>query len=816
MTEVSVDEMFDRFIPGGEPTDAEKETFFYNDGINNVGKEFQLYRTVCQIVRSIAENTPGSPPFFAVDISSRGVPESEDKEDAKTLLTPDVGIYPDTADVRQAVLLGSNDKKSRLYTDEDFKGRRKERQKSMSVAQKFENNARLQWSGRCSWADLMVPVEAKIEHRHSAFEFLQPRKKALTRHTSKDGKDALGQISTYIAEILGRQHRVHVFALYLFRGYGRILFVDRGGWIVSKPFMYGTRNDFALHRFLWRLARMRRDEQGYDASVRRANADEIQRMRDYAPRARTPYLRSCVYRALSLDEQQLKPLTSQWPVYVVTMGVRQLVIGKPSSWSQPIVSRATRTYVAFDLRDERLLFLKDGWPSSGHGRLPREHIVYERLQRANTVGILPCLGGQDVVSQPENNVQLTRAHPEDHTGLRRVHYRILLGRVCRPLSDFGDFQELTQILTAALRAHQSAWNDAGVLHRDISFDNILIDEFLPAELEINMIQGAEDGTQLFRIGVLADWDLCKYKEDMVTGDAPQQPDRIGTWYFRSAQSLQYPLKPYGIDDDIESFIHVYHYAILRFHRTDRKHTLALYVEEVYGQEFIRPADKIHVGGESKLRNMRSQAPPFEAEENNTLNAFLRDLAGLCAAHYATIDFSSYNTAYGVPIPDSDESTTDTTAASKTQVYNKTLDFLAILRARTVTTTQSTSQTVTPKMTSASGDSVPSIATSSLASSSSKRPAIEPVSAFKTHDQLFQLFLKYSGYEGVEGADVRMVAWPQRDLYKHIDQFQASGMMVSSESSESGVHDLTSRDNTSEMSKSNDGSASEYESGLSKR
>ena len=53
---------------------------------------------------------------------------------------------------------------------------------------------------------------------------------------------------------------------------------------------------------------------------------------------------------------------------------------------------------------------------------------------------------------------------------------------------------VVNVLTAAA-GHQSAWEDAKVLHRDISDGNILVD-----------IRSNE--------GFLTDWDLCKYEEDL--------------------------------------------------------------------------------------------------------------------------------------------------------------------------------------------------------------------------------------------------------------------------------------------------------------
>ena len=56
--------------------------------------------------------------------------------------------------------------------------------------------------------------------------------------------------------------------------------------------------------------------------------------------------------------------------------------------------------------------------------------------------------------------------------------------------------------------HQQAWEKAGILHRDVSVANILIDvESPPGNLR----------------GFLTDWDLCKSEEQLESQTAPSQP-----------------------------------------------------------------------------------------------------------------------------------------------------------------------------------------------------------------------------------------------------------------------------------------------------
>ena len=70
-------------------------------------------------------------------------------------------------------------------------------------------------------------------------------------------------------------------------------------------------------------------------------------------------------------------------------------------------------------------------------------------------------------------------------------------------------------------AHREAWEEAGVLHRDVSVGNILI---------------VEDGRgdNVTRMAILCDWDLCKYREEMVVDQKPRNPDRT-VCVFRSLE-----------------------------------------------------------------------------------------------------------------------------------------------------------------------------------------------------------------------------------------------------------------------------------------
>lgn len=59
----------------------------------------------------------------------------------------------------------------------------------------------------------------------------------------------------------------------------------------------------------------------------------------------------------------------------------------------------------------------------------------------------------------------------------------------------------------------------GVLHRDISINNILIFEtYYPNELQ------HDQSNDMVRLGILSDWDMSKFKAQITAGIGPRQND----------------------------------------------------------------------------------------------------------------------------------------------------------------------------------------------------------------------------------------------------------------------------------------------------
>ncbi|EJF58077.1 hypothetical protein DICSQDRAFT_149368 [Dichomitus squalens LYAD-421 SS1] len=625
LSEIELEKMFEEFIPGEDPCADYLTHCDFDPHVADVEKESDLNPKICVMAHSAIAHARVCPTLVVRDISCWQV-SGQDRKSTQKGTRSDCAVYLDNERTRKIVDMDRDDfmKTSRM-SEED-------------------KNARKDWVGRRAWGDMVAFVEAKHKHEGSAFEFNNPGTR-FTRDDTDGGRKALGQFAEYVANILAHQHRTHVYALYVYRDQARICFFDRSGGIVSTPFHYGTTDDTTFQRFFYRLAGMSREQLGFDPTAVLADESVVDDLRAWAAAVPTEYLRKLACEALCWDPATNSSSSAEWPTHEVTFKGKTLYVGKPAFSNLSLFGRCTRGYVAIEKETGEdgsvtysIRYLKDSWRND-HPNVHPEHEVYERLRSRGVVEYIPtCLGGEDVLGvagawQQTRTGELLPSKP-----LQRGHYRILLKEVCRPLSDFKDYRDLAMILGHALSAHQDSWEKADVLHRDVSYNNILIYET------------KNDNGDIIRKGLLADWDLSKYKEYMIPGFGPRQPDRTGTWYFRSAVSQRYPRKPYAVSDDIESFVHVYHYCVLRFHETAQSKTLMDTIRSTYEYVERRAEDGAYVGGFVKFEQMRIPHSVISPRNNETLRTLLELLAGICATHYATIDAEEFDRLY-TPVPE---------------------------------------------------------------------------------------------------------------------------------------------------------------------
>ncbi|EPQ50662.1 hypothetical protein GLOTRDRAFT_82201, partial [Gloeophyllum trabeum ATCC 11539] len=224
---------------------------------------------------------------------------------------------------------------------------------------------------------------------------------------------------------------------------------------------------------------------------------------------------------------------------------RYFLVGKPHAPTTGLTGRATRGYVAWDLSDRRLVFLKDCWRVK---TLAKEGDTIEKLNKAGIESVPTLLYHGDVAGQVTVSPNYWKDRALAVNKMKsHVHYRLVVKEIGCHLDDFTNSRELVKVIYECIYAHCGAFIDAHILHRDISVGNILI------------VRRTEAGVMLSE-GLLNDWDLSKD----VDIQAPRQLDRTGTWQFMSGRLLLHPSKIHEVQDDLESFLHVMIYEGVRY------------------------------------------------------------------------------------------------------------------------------------------------------------------------------------------------------------------------------------------------------------
>ncbi|KAI0318542.1 hypothetical protein OF83DRAFT_1056668, partial [Amylostereum chailletii] len=219
------------------------------------------------------------------------------------------------------------------------------------------------------------------------------------------------------------------------------------------------------------------------------------------------------------------------------------IVSTPQACNDRVHGTGSRGYIAVDLRDGSLVWLKDVWRDN-HPSSFKEGDTYRRLADKRIPHVAPLVCAADVPFQVTRTQDFAEAPwtcvlP---TPVGRVHYRIVIGVVGRPLNTFKNTRELCTSVRDAIEAHARAYKKLKILHGDISSGNILI---------------TDDGQ-----GLLIDWELA-FEVSVGRRGSP-----IGTWQFVSSRLMDDPETTQRLlSDDLESFLHVLTYLIVHHRPT---------------------------------------------------------------------------------------------------------------------------------------------------------------------------------------------------------------------------------------------------------
>ncbi|EIN14735.1 hypothetical protein PUNSTDRAFT_130367 [Punctularia strigosozonata HHB-11173 SS5] len=210
-----------------------------------------------------------------------------------------------------------------------------------------------------------------------------------------------------------------------------------------------------------------------------------------------------------------------------------------------------------------MCIIKDSWVDVS--RPEKECEILERASKEKIEGIVHMLTHERVsfhgavdstktirekLHMVENVDKKSGRAPET-----REHYRLVLEESGLSLRHFATRRELLSVLIDAVEAHRRMYEDLGVLHRDISFRNILI---LDAEDDTEKKQEEE------RPGRLIDFDYSKTMNRPTDNDPEEHKNhRSGTLPFMSFHLLasETPIEP-EVHHDLESFFYVLIWACI--------------------------------------------------------------------------------------------------------------------------------------------------------------------------------------------------------------------------------------------------------------
>ncbi|KDR84298.1 hypothetical protein GALMADRAFT_87215 [Galerina marginata CBS 339.88] len=454
----------------------------------------------------------------------------------------------------------------------------------------YENTVLL-GNNKMRWDLIRAIFELKmLERKCDPFQENPPKAENpfFSESTTICGRECRGQLVGYATQMSARQHLTHAFAVWIGDPFVRFIRFDRGGGVVTRRFNIESEGDFLLD-FLWRFAHIGDAKRGMDPTVRPAAEAEVRLAHQHLSRWK------------SVKER---------PVVVMDVpdgadSIREVIAWGSKAEPDSLLGRATRGYPVWDTVLKKVVFLKDSWRALGPD-MEQESAILQKLNAHNVQNVPKFVCGDDIPGQ----VTVTHLYasatwnlgPKREEFIVRAHNRFCEDFVGHSLDTFTSSKQFFQVIFDAFIAHQEAFQKCGILHRDISAGNIMIND---------------EGR-----GILNDWDLARTVTEMACG--PRQKYCSGTWQFMSYPVLIQPDKLHEVPDDIESFVYVVLYFILRYMKHSQLHNLHRILHGVF-ESWEENDDGTIFGGGGKLQLVSSRVyikRDFKVLDNKPLTEWL--------------------------------------------------------------------------------------------------------------------------------------------------------------------------------------------------
>ncbi|EPQ53827.1 hypothetical protein GLOTRDRAFT_139906 [Gloeophyllum trabeum ATCC 11539] len=469
------------------------------------------------------------------------------------------------------------------------------------------------------WARSLGFIEVKATENEDPFRRYRPDLKN-TPTMNQAEVDSWNQLQEYAVVSFRAAPRCFLFAVGVFGNVARLFRWDRSSMLVSGPIRYKT-DPTPLIEFLVGFASHARS--GIDESVRMPITGPAERKL-----VKEKYQEAFTSRLLPKYE----PLHKGYNDLVVDStfidiphaepadGVadRFVTIGPPLFCANSIFGRGTRVWLAQKLCEDReeagFVVVKDYWRDRERWT---EGNIYRAIYGASgrAFGVARLYHDYDVTADPRDRVHVASGWMVNEklgevVFKDLVHHRCILLSVGIPLWRFKSTRQLLHAIRDALKGHQNMCKN-GVLHRDISVNNILI--------------SADPGAENEAVGFLIDPELA-FADGMKDKDGELR-NLTGTYQFTAVKRFQELNCEHLTWHDIESFFWVLVYVILR-------HTICEILHDglkIKGYQCV-PAVFTDVPGDRQLF-VTDKVQSLEVENNTPLSQCIQEFALLVASHY---------------------------------------------------------------------------------------------------------------------------------------------------------------------------------------
>ena len=140
------------------------------------------------------------------------------------------------------------------------------------------------------------------------------------------------------------------------------------------------------------------------------------------------------------------------PLAPVALEARSFLIGKAHFSSHSLFGRCTRGYIAYDMHEHRLCFMKDYWRPYVPHRTRPEHLILERMAHCGVTGVPTLICGGDVGGMHAQRTQMQDVlrRAEAAPSAARVHFRMATVEIGLSLEEFHDYNELASVFADAV------------------------------------------------------------------------------------------------------------------------------------------------------------------------------------------------------------------------------------------------------------------------------------------------------------------------------------------------------------------------------